>query len=68
MEAAAIIAILSVSFAGASALIHSIFTNMSLSRCSEINCCCLHCIRDTLKGKELTEMINAAEPTENDHK
>lgn len=67
MEASAIIAILSVSFAGASALIHSIFTNMSLSRCSEINCCCLHCIRDTLKGKDLTEMISATEPNEHNN-
>lgn len=62
MEAAAIIAILSVSVAGASTLIHAIFTNMSLSRCSEIDCCCFHCVRDVLKGEELDKMAHIAQP------
>ena len=62
MDASAIIAILSVSVAGASTLIHSIFTNMSLSRCSEINCFCFHCVRDTLKGDDLNNMAHIAQP------
>jgi hypothetical protein len=62
MDAAAIIAILSVSFAGAVSLIHAIFTNMSLSRCSDINCCCITCKRDVLHGGDLKQMTEAAEP------
>lgn len=65
MEASAIIAILSVSVAGATGLIHAIFTNMSLSRCSEIDCCCFHCVREVLKGddlKEMTDLTHTAQP------
>jgi hypothetical protein len=62
MDASAIIAILSVSFAGAVSLIHAIFTNMSLSRCTDINCCCFVCKRDVLRGEELKQMTEAAEP------
>ena len=66
MEAAAIIAILSVSFAGAVSLIHSIFTNMSLSRCTTIDCCCFKCKRDVLHGEDLKQMAEASAPPDND--
>lgn len=62
MEAAAIIAILSVAFAGTVSLIHAIFTNMSLSRCTDIACCCISCKREVLRGEELQHMADAAAP------
>ena len=62
MEASAIIAILSVAFAGTVSLIHAVFTNMSLSRCTDIACCCFSCKRDVLHGEELRHMADAAAP------
>ena len=47
MDAAALIAITSVVFTGLSTLITTIFTSMSISRCSKIVCCfgCFDCDR-----------------------
>jgi|TARA_R110000803_G_scaffold45307_1_gene95529 hypothetical protein len=47
MEAAAIIAIISVSITGLATLMTAFFTSMSLSRCSKIVCCfgCFDCDR-----------------------
>lgn len=61
MDASAIIAIISVSVTGLIGLIHTTFTNMSLSRCSKIDCCCMSCIRDPLKGDDLDKMVKRAD-------
>lgn len=57
MDAAAIIAITSVVFTGLSTLITTIFTSMSISRCSKIVCCfgCFDCDR-TVVNDEVVAM------------
>jgi hypothetical protein len=60
MEASAIIAVLSVTFAGVTALIHACFQSMSLSRCSNIRCCygMLDCVRQVLNQEEMESVLN----------
>ena len=57
MDAAGILAILSVSMSGVGALIHTVFTSMSLSRCTQIDCCCMKCIRDVMNHEEMNSML-----------
>jgi hypothetical protein len=59
LDAAAIIAIISVSATAGGAFITALFHSLSLSRCSEIDCCCWKCKRevlseDTYKGESST--------------
>jgi hypothetical protein len=35
---------------------------MSLSRCTDIACCCISCKREVLRGEELQHMADAAAP------
>ena len=56
MDPTGIIAIITVTFTGLSALVATIFQNSSLSRCTEIDLFCCHCVRDVLDEKELKEM------------
>lgn len=48
-----IVAIITVAGAVLSALIGSILYGTSLSRCKEISCCCVHCIREVLTDESL---------------
>tara|TARA_R110000824_G_C14667664_1_gene618654 strand:- start:21 stop:227 length:207 start_codon:yes stop_codon:yes gene_type:complete len=64
MEASAIIAIISVSFTGIVGMTHAVFTNMSMSRCSRIDCCCISCVREVLKGDDLESAMNHADVVE----
>ena len=56
MDATGLIAIITVSLSGISALIATIFQNSSLSRCTEIDCLCCHCVRDVMDKEEMKEM------------
>ena len=56
MDPTGIIAIISVTFTGLSALVATIFQNSSLSRCTEIDLFCCHCVRDPLDKEEMQEM------------
>ena len=67
MEASAIIAIITVSLSGLGALIATIFQNSSMSRCTEIDCCCFHCVRDVMtkdEMHEMTEIVNGGKQNE----
>lgn len=57
MDAAAIIAIISVSTTGMATLITTVFSSMSLSRCSKIACCwdCFTCDRNVLDNNTFLE-------------
>lgn len=59
MDAAAIIAITSVIFTGVSGLIHTIFTSMSISRCSKIICCfgCFDCDREVVNDEVVARAV-----------
>ena len=48
MEVAGIIAILSVAGGVLTGLITTLFHSMSLSRCKNIDCCCIKCDREVL--------------------
>ncbi len=48
-----IVAIITVAGAVLSGLIGSILYGTSLSRCKEISCCCVHCIREVLTDESL---------------
>lgn len=48
MEVSGIIAILSVAGGVLTGLITTIFHSMSLSRCKDIDCCCIKCNREVL--------------------
>lgn len=56
MDATGLIAIITVSLSGISALIATVFQNSSLSRCTEIDCFCCHCVRDPLDKEEMQQM------------
>jgi len=59
MEPAALIAITSVVFTGLSTLITTIFTSMSLSRCSKIVCCfgCFDCDRQVVNDEVVARAV-----------
>ena len=59
MEPAALIAITSVVFTGLSTLITTIFTSMSLSRCSKIVCCfgCFDCDRTVVDDQVVARAV-----------
>jgi hypothetical protein len=57
LEASSIVAIISVSLAGMTALIHSLFTSLQHSRCTSLKCGCIECLRDPLDKEEL-EIVN----------
>ena len=59
MEPAALIAITSVVFTGLSTLITTIFTSMSLSRCSKIVCCfgCFDCDRTVVDDQVVASAV-----------
>jgi len=59
-ESSAIVAIIAVSFAGLTALVQTLFHQMSQSRCTRLVCGCIECIRDPLDKEEL-EIIAASE-------
>ena len=48
-----IVAIITVAGAVLTGLIGSILYGTSLSRCKEITCCCVHCIREVLTDESL---------------
>jgi hypothetical protein len=66
MDAAAIIAIITVSFTGLTALITTVFQSSSLSRCTEIDCLCCHCIRKVMDKEEMKEMDEIISHTHKD--
>lgn len=59
MDPAAIIAITSVVFTGLSTLITTVFTSMSLSRCSKIVCCfgCFDCDREVVNDEVVARAV-----------
>jgi len=59
MDPAALIAITSVVFTGLSTLITTIFTSMSLSRCSKIVCCfgCFDCDREVVNDEVVARAV-----------
>ena len=65
MEVAGIIAILSVAGGVLTGLINTLFHSMSLSRCKNIDCCCVKCDREVLSEDtyrtEQTEIRQAQE-------
>ena len=59
MEAAAIIAIISVSATAGGAFLTALFYSLSLSRCSEIDCLCWRCKREVLSEATYREESKA---------
>ena len=59
LDAAAIIAIISVSATAGGAFITALFHSLSLSRCSEIDCCCWKCKREVLSEDTYKEESKA---------
>ena len=59
MEAAAIIAIISVSATAGGAFITALFHSLSLSRCSQIDCLCFKCKREVLSEDTYKEESKA---------
>jgi len=59
MDAAAIIAITSVVFTGLSTLITTVFTSMSISRCTKIVCCfgCFDCDRTVVDDEVVARAV-----------
>jgi len=59
MDPAALIAITSVVFTGLSTLITTIFTSMSISRCSKIVCCfgCFDCDREVVNDEVVARAV-----------
>ena len=59
MDPAALIAITSVVFTGLSTLITTIFTSMSISRCSKIICCfgCFDCDREVVNDEVVARAV-----------
>jgi len=59
MEAAAVIAIISVSITGLATLLTTFFTSMSLSRCTKINCCygCFDCDRKIVEDEIVARAV-----------
>jgi hypothetical protein len=59
MDAAAIIAITSVVFTGLSTLITTVFTSMSISRCTKIVCCfgCFDCDRAVVDDEVVARAV-----------
>ena len=59
MDAAAIIAITSVAFTGLSTLITTVFTSMSISRCTKIVCCfgCFDCDRSVVDDEVVARAV-----------
>ena len=51
-----IIALTTIIFTGVSGLIAVLFQAMSLSRCTNIDCCCVSCQRDVLSAEEAKEV------------
>lgn len=58
MEPSAIIAIISVSSTAIAALLTSLFHSLSLSRCSDIDCCCFKCKRVVLSEETYKDQSN----------
>ena len=54
----AIIALVSVILTGVAVLITNCFQSMSLSRCTTIDCCCVHCIREVLDNDGREKMMD----------
>ena len=65
MEVAGIIAILSVAGGVLTGLITTVFHSMSLSRCKNIDCCCIKCDREVLS--EETYRAEQVEGREHEH-
>jgi len=59
MEAAAIIAIISVSATAGGAFVTALFHSLSLSRCSQIDCLCFKCKREVLSEDTYQEESKA---------
>lgn len=59
MDASAIIAIISVGGTALAALITTIFTSMSISRCKNISCCfdCLVCDREPVSDEVVARQV-----------
>ena len=59
MEAAAIIAIISVGAASFATLLTTFFTSMSLSRCKNISCCydCIICDREVVSDEVVAKQV-----------
>lgn len=59
MEAAAIIAIISVGAASFATLVTTFFTSMSLSRCKNISCCyeCIVCDREIVNDEVIARQV-----------
>tara|TARA_R100000805_G_C3626039_1_gene136454 strand:+ start:1264 stop:1470 length:207 start_codon:yes stop_codon:yes gene_type:complete len=59
MEAAAIIAIISVGAASFGTLVTTFFTSMSLSRCKNIACCyeCIVCDREVVSDEVVARQV-----------
>ena len=59
MEAAAIIAIISVGAASFATLVTTFFTSMSLSRCKNISCCyeCIVCDREVVSDEVVAKQV-----------
>ena len=62
MDPTGVIAIITVSLTGLSALIATIFQYSSLSRCTEIDCCCIHCLREVMDKEDIQEMSDIINP------
>ncbi len=59
MDASAIIAIISVGGTALTALITTVFTSMSISRCRNISCCfdCLICDREPVSDEVVAKVV-----------
>ena len=67
MDAAAIIAITSVAFTGLSTLITTVFTSMSISRCTKIVCCfgCFDCDRSVVDDEVVARAVEKKKKNNN---